>query len=236
MIIALIGQKGGSGKTTAAIALAAEWHRRGRRALLVDADPQQGSTRTWGEVAAEQGHAGPTVVAMGAGLHRPDQLPALARAYDVAVVDCPGRLDAVQRAALMVADVAVIPCGPSAVDAWAVAGSVDLVAESRSLRPDLQAAILITRRVARTVIGTGARETLAECGLPVLATELGYRVAFQEAPASGLGLADYAPGSAAALEVEALAGELEELHAVDLWAPPVLHPQVEEPHAIAVAP
>ena len=36
-IVALVGQKGGSGKSTTAVALAVEWHARGLRVLLVDA-------------------------------------------------------------------------------------------------------------------------------------------------------------------------------------------------------
>ena len=101
MIISLIGQKGGVGKSTLATCLAAEYHLRGASTLLVDADPQ-GSVRTWGDVAAEAGHAGPTIVSMGSGLHKPEQLPAIARNFDVTVIDCPPRLGDIQRAAMMV--------------------------------------------------------------------------------------------------------------------------------------
>lgn len=78
-IIAFAGQKGGSGKTTTSISVASELFERGHKVLLVDADPQ-GSAQTWAAVAAELGHAAPVVVGMGAGLHRPDQLPSLAAA------------------------------------------------------------------------------------------------------------------------------------------------------------
>jgi len=209
-IIALAGQKGGSGKTTTALTIAAEWHARRRRVLLVDADPQ-GSTRTWGDLAAEGGHAAPTIVAMGAGLHRPDQLPALAKSYDFVVIDCPPRHGTVLRSALMVADLALLPCGPSAVDAWALGETLDLIAEARSLRPELQAAVVLTRKIARTVLGDGARVALAECGLPILRAELGYRVAYQEAPAAGLGVTAYEPGGAAAEESRRLVDELESM-------------------------
>jgi chromosome partitioning protein len=210
MIIAFAGQKGGVGKTTTAVNVAAEWHSRGRRVLLVDADPQ-GTARTWADVAAEASKEAPTVVAMGAGLHRPDQLPALARGYDVTVIDCPPRHGEIQRAALMVADLVVLPCGPSAVDAWALGATLDLIGEARTFRPDLPVHVLITRKVARTAIGAGAREALKASGLPVLGTELGYRVTYQEAPAAGVGVTQYQSDSPAAAEVRALVDEIETL-------------------------
>ena len=207
MIVAMCGQKGGSGKTTAALAAASELLARGYRVLLVDADPQ-GSVRTWADVAAEAGHATPTVVAMGAQMHKPGQLDALVTSYDVTVIDCPPRHGEIQRAALMVADLAVLPCGPAAVDAWAMAESVELVQKAQELRPALRAVALITRRIHRTTIGASARKALRATGLPVMRTELYSRVAYQEAPAAGLGMAQYAPHDKAANEVKRFVTEL----------------------------
>jgi chromosome partitioning protein len=210
MVIAFAGQKGGSGKTTTAIAVAVELVRRGRRVLLVDADPQ-GSARTWAEVAGENGQPIPTVVAMGATMHKIDQLPRLAEAYDAVIVDTPPRMGDVQRSALMVANVVVLPCGPSAVDAWALTESVELVTKAQTLRTDLQPVGLITRKVANTAIGKGARQVLEQAGLNVLAAELHYRVGYQESLAVGKGPSTYEPESAAAQEVCALVEELNEM-------------------------
>jgi chromosome partitioning protein len=204
MILAFVGQKGGSGKTTAALAVASELSARNRRVLVADADPQ-GSCRTWAAVAAEAGLEVPTVAAAGPDLHL--RLPSLAAAYDATILDCPPRSAPVQRAALMVADLAVVPCGPAAVDAWALAETLELVEAARAVRPELRAAVLLTR-MSRTALGRGAREALAGCGVPLLSAELGSRVAYQEAPAAGMGPAQYAPRTPAAAEVRALTDEL----------------------------
>jgi chromosome partitioning protein len=104
-----------------------------------------------------------------------------------------------------------LPCGPTPVDAWALAESVDLVRAAREIRAGLSAFVLLTRKVARTSLGASARRALEGSGLPLLATELAYRVTYQEAPAAGLGVTRYAPRSPAAAEVRALADEIETL-------------------------
>src|SRR5436189_232610 len=81
---------GGVGKSTTAVCLAVAALERGQRVLLVDADPQ-GTTRTWGEVASERGRPSPTVVAMGAAMHRSGQLRDVAGNYDLTFIDCPPR-------------------------------------------------------------------------------------------------------------------------------------------------
>ena len=206
-IIALCGQKGGSGKTTAATSIAGELVDRGLEVLLIDADPQ-GSATTWGNVAYELGNAKPDMISTEGRRITPAFFDQLAAPYEMTVIDCPPRHDAIQRAALMACDLAVLPCGPSTWDAWAMTESVELVTEAQALRPELIAYALITRRIAGTNIGAEARKVIRQAGLPVLRSELGLRVAYQEAPAAGLGAAQYAPNDAAGAEVRALVTEL----------------------------
>ena len=207
MIVALTGQKGGVGKSTLAICVAAELLARRRKVLLVDADPQ-GTVRTWAEVAAELGRPLPTIVSMNSTMHRPEQLPTVRRAYDDVIIDCPPRHGDIQRSALMVADLALLPCGPSSADAWALGASIDLVNEARALREELAVRIVITRKQGRTALGRSAREELAKSGIELMKSELGYRVAFAESLGAGQGVTAYAPRDAAAEETRALVSEL----------------------------
>ncbi len=207
VIVALTGQKGGVGKSTLAICIAAELLARRHKVLLVDADPQ-GTIRTWGEVAVDAGQPLPSIVAMGSTMHRADQLPTVRLGYDDVIIDCPPRHGEIQRSALMVADMAILPCGPSSADAWALGASIDLVNEARTLRSDLEVRILITRKQGRTALGRSAREELEKSGIELLKTEVGYRVAFAEALGAGQGVTAYAPKDAAADETRALVSEL----------------------------
>jgi chromosome partitioning protein len=218
LTIALTGQKGGVGKSTTSICLASEWTMRGRSVLLVDADPQQ-TASTWAAVATETNRQPPAVIAMQQPtLHRDGQLTRVAASFDRIVIDCPPRSDAIQRSALMTADVALLPCGPSAADAWALAASIELVREAMALRPNLRAFVLLTRVQRGTAIGRGARDVVEQAGLPVLRSVLTYRVAYAEALAAGQGITSYAPGDVARLEVECLVDELDGLEHTPLCA------------------
>lgn len=212
-IVAIAGQKGGTGKSTLAVCIAAELHSRGGRVLLVDADPQ-GTALTWSEVAAEAGADAPTVIAMGDNIRR--DLPRAAEGYDAAVIDCPGRAGGKRTAgALLVADVVLLPCGPGTPDVWALAESIEAVHEAQALRPELRGAIVLNR-TDRSAMSRGAREALAGAGLPVLETSIGSRVAFAEALAAGQGVTAYAGGSPAGVELRRLVDEIEALVASDV--------------------
>lgn len=206
MIVAICGQKGGTGKSTTAVSIAVAWVERGHRVLLVDLDPQ-GTVQTWGDVAAEAGSAHvPTVVTLGAALHY--HLPPLAAAHDLVVIDCPPRHGEMQAAALMVATVAVLPCSADPSEVWGMTASTDLVRNAQATRPALVARLLVTRKDRRTAIGTGARRALERLELPVLDAELSRRVTYPEALAFGKGPTTHEPKSDAAREVRRLASEL----------------------------
>lgn len=207
MIIALAGQKGGTGKSTIAVHLAAEWVRQGRSVLLVDADPQA-SALSWAETAAEAGVEAPHTIAMGDNLRK--VLPKVAEPFEWTVIDCPGRKASKrQLGALMVSDLALLPCGPSTFDTWALSETLELVENVQEVREDLHAAIVVNRKT-RSIEGQTARGVLAESGIPVLETEIAQRVAFSEALAAGKGVSVYAGGKAAGVEIRRLANEVED--------------------------
>ncbi|MFC5508116.1 ParA family partition ATPase [Bosea massiliensis] len=209
MIVALLNQKGGVGKTTLALNLAGEWARQGKRVTLIDADPQ-GSALDWSQQRAREGLPrlfGVVGLARDT-LHR--EAPELARNADHIVIDGPPRVAALMRSALLASDLVLIPVQPSPLDGWASAEMLALVAEARIYRPDLAARFILNRCGARTVLARETAETLADHDPPVLAATIGQRIAFAVTAQSGR-LVSELHDTPAAREIAALAAEIKRL-------------------------
>ena len=208
-VVSVVSLKGGVGKSTVALTIATTLHRAGHRVLVVDADSGQGSCVEWARIGAEAGHEGPPVIALeGARLRR--DLARLAAGHELVVVDGPPRLDADARAALLVADLALVPVTPGAFDVLSLRRTLALLEAATEARPRLRGALVVNRHDARQTLSSAMRASIAGLGVPILAAALSARVAFGEANAAGLGVVDYAPGSPAALEAEALVREVVE--------------------------
>ena len=210
MIVAVLNQKGGVGKTTLALHLAGHWAIQGARVLVVDADPQ-GSALDWSEQRGREGLARPFG---GVGLARDmlhRELPEVARGYDRVVIDGPPRVAGIARSALIAADLVLIPATPSPFDGWASAEMLRQLDEARVYRPDLPARLLLNRVSSRTVIARETADALADHDPPALSSRVGQRIAFADTARSGRLVHEVPAGAIAAQEIAAVAAEIDGL-------------------------
>lgn len=204
-VISLLNQKGGVGKTTLAVHVAMALARHGRRVLLVDADPQH-SALDWQE-ARETPPLFSVIGLPTKTLHR--EIPAHARNYDHIIIDGPPRVNELARAAIMAADLVLIPITPSPYDVWAASEITTLIGEASAFKENLKTAFVINRKIANTAIGRDVADALSGFEYPVLKAAISQRVAFAESAARGSTVMELDPEGPASREIGALVDELE---------------------------
>lgn len=203
-VIALVGNKGGAGKTTLSVNLAAGIAKHAS-VVVVDADPQ-GSAKQW-NAFTDTSVSNPVLEASD---DLNTQLSELSSQYDYIVVDCPPSVQAPQTVRVLeICDLALIPVQPSPVDLWATVHTEKAVQQARQSNADLRAVLVINQLEARTTLSKLVRDALSEIGLPVANTALHRRAVFRNSALEGKNVFEMGRrGSDAANEIDELIQEV----------------------------
>ena len=204
-IIAVINQKGGTGKTTLALNLAAGLARRGTT-HLVDADPQRSITH-WVSLTEDEAGLLPVTPP---GRDPSATIAKLGRSYNYVVVDCPPAVQGDLVASIMNSvDVVLIPVLPSPIDLWASVDMTTAVNKARKNNAQLLAYLVLNQLESRNALSRDMHEALAEFDVPVLKAGMQRRAAYRSAAVEGTSIYGMGKrGQAAVADVEAIIEEI----------------------------
>jgi chromosome partitioning protein len=207
VIISFFGEKGGTGKSTLTICIAVELQVRGRSVLIIDAD-EQGTASVWRETARQHERPAPDLLRA----ITCEKLEATVQGnfdkYDFVLIDLPSHVKEVPRAGLILSDVVLTPCAPSATEMWSLTTTVDVIKEAQTKKPELRAYAIQTKVQMNTRAGRSFREDLEPWGITQLFTHTSHRVAYKDAIAAGCGVTNFPNAGPAAPEMEELVDEL----------------------------
>ena len=198
--IALLTQKGGSGKSTLSASMAVEMQARGETVFLVDMDPQR-SLATWARGRSDRRLAGAAVGSEQLG----DVLATLQdRGVTLAIIDTPASLSATTDAAVMAADLIILPVRPTAFDIWSCEATWHRI---RDLGKDCAFVLnqCSTLQASRRVRDSAAAlEAMGGLLTPMITS----RVEYQDAIQRGLGPTELDPTGPAAEEIRQLCASI----------------------------
>jgi chromosome partitioning protein len=201
-IILIGGEKGGTGKTTLAVNLAALRALQGRDVLLIDTDIQA-SASYWAQ-SRDEAQTQPRIACIqkfGKGL--PTEVRDLARRYQDLIIDAGGRDSVELRSALVVAERVFIPIQPSQFDIWTLGRMDDLAKTAQGFNVELRASVVISRASTNPSVNEAAeaRTLLADFEYLHLANAvIRDRIAYRKAARDGLSVDELKPGDPKAIE------------------------------------
>ena len=195
--IAVVSQKGGAGKTTLAIHLAAAATAAGYVSVVVDTDPQA-TASTW---RGWRGDIDPDVIDCAAHALLARKLQQVADlGADLAVIDTPPHADIMAREACKAADLVLVPCRPRAFDLDAVKTTIELT--RASAKPAF--VVFMAGPPRAPLVYAEAGQIIAGFGIPVAPVMLPDRAASHHSVGAGRVAPEIEPDGRAAEEVAAL--------------------------------
>jgi len=207
-IIAITNLKGGVGKTTVTANLAAELVATGHSVKVLDADPQQSLTQ-WAKLG--DGVLAPLVSTADTSTPEAFKATVDGASADLVLIDTPPGFADPALLACLVADLVLLPVGPSPLDMMAAQEALELAREAKLQRggnkPEVR--FVPSRIIPNTTIGRDLSNTLAALGDVFPTIRQG--VAAMESAIHGRTVGEYASASKLHRDFQALAAATERL-------------------------
>jgi chromosome partitioning protein len=186
-VIAVANQKGGVGKTTLAMNMAAGLTRQGS-CIVVDADPQRSATM-WIELSDSLREFPAKVVPAEDEIKK--QIIQLQTEFDYIVIDCPPEIKSDSTmSAIEISKVLLIPLLPSPLDLWASTRIEELIKRVQRVNPTISAFVVLNQIEPRSAMSRGMDGALQEINIPVLRHRLSRRASYRTAALEGCSVYD----------------------------------------------
>ncbi len=220
MIISFLNQKGGVGKTTLSINVAACLALKGHKVLLIDAD-KQGSSNTWASLREET----PFQVVSLARENMARDAIKLAVEYDFTVIDGPPHAESIARSCIVASDFVVLPIEPSGLSTWASDLTVRQVRDAQEIKETLKCGFVVSRKIGKTVIGREIRTMAGDSNIPILDTDIEQRVSYAESLTMGKTIFEWPGGETASRDIQLLTSEILRYVQEDVQRSPETRPE-----------
>lgn len=205
-VISFLNQKGGVGKSTLSINVAACLAILGQKVLLIDAD-KQSTASTWVSLRQETKFQ---VVSMARENMARDALR-IAADFDFTIIDGPPQAETISRSCIVASDLVVVPIEPGGASRWSSDLTVRQLKEAQELKPTLKCGFVVSRKIGSTVLGRDTRVMAADAGIPIFDTEIEQRIAYAEALTMGKTIFEWSGGGSAVIDIQNLTHELLEV-------------------------
>ena len=195
--LAIISQKGGSGKSTIAVHMAVCAVRQGLHTAIIDLDPQ-GSSYDWYLSRAEENELNAIQASAG-------QLDALLKqaktgGADFVIIDTAPHSDSTAAMTAQLADFVLMPCRPARFDLKAISSTAAIIKLTKT------PSAVVINAAPRGKLSEEAKEALQQQDINVLDPVLYHRVAYSHAVIDGRSVHEYEPEGKAAEEIDELFG------------------------------
>lgn len=181
MIIVIANSKGGVGKSTLAVHLAAWLSHQGHRVTLADCDTQQSSSE-W----IREARPGVKTVRLDDSNTILNELPGLAQDADFVVADGPGSQTETSRALLLRGDLAIVPCKASMLEVRALAKATDVLRQAQDIRGGPPKAVIVLSMVGKNYrLTQDMKDAAAALSLPLASAAMILRQIYADAPGQG---------------------------------------------------
>jgi chromosome partitioning protein len=204
--LAIMSQKGGSGKTTLAVHLAAYAVGQKIKTALIDLDPQA-SAYKWNERRTDDDPKSPKLDVVKGTVAQLAGFLTLAEDNGLAlvVIDTAPHSNSAAAIVAQRADFVLMPCRPALFDLDAIASTVEIVTSA-----DASAAVVLNA-APRGKLADEARTALEGQGITVSPSAIYQRAAYSHAVIDGRAVHEYEPEGKAAEEIAGLYGNISRL-------------------------